>query len=293
MTGRFPHVVATVRVYNEADIVDQVLGHLFEQRINFVVLDGGSQDGSVEIALSYKGRGLLEHRIVVRDFLNLREDLECLIDMARKYSPDWILHNDADEFLEPSGVGRTIREAIGREDDRGFNIIQFDNFEFCLTEKDYESKERDVRRRLRFYTWSDDYRYKAWKYYPGATHRDSGGHFPIFPRGVGSRVSPRKFVMRHYRFRSPEGAMHKVFREKLPRYSPEERSRGWHVHYDHFIADPQFFITDSKLLSEYTENLEWDRAKKLEWYPTCRFPSRQELFGPKYVRALRHILQIV
>ena len=42
MTSRFPHVVATVRVYNEADIVDQVLGHLSEQGINFVVLDGGS-----------------------------------------------------------------------------------------------------------------------------------------------------------------------------------------------------------------------------------------------------------
>ena len=39
MTSRFPHVVATVRVYNEADIVDQVLGHLSEQGINFVVLD--------------------------------------------------------------------------------------------------------------------------------------------------------------------------------------------------------------------------------------------------------------
>jgi hypothetical protein len=51
------HVVATVLVYNEADIVGQVLDHLREHGISFVVLDGGSQDGSIEIAQGFKGGG--------------------------------------------------------------------------------------------------------------------------------------------------------------------------------------------------------------------------------------------
>jgi hypothetical protein len=65
-------------------------------------------DGSVEIAQSFRDKGLLKHRIVRRDSCTLREDLDCLIEIAGHYSPDWILKNDADEFLESREQGRTL-----------------------------------------------------------------------------------------------------------------------------------------------------------------------------------------
>lgn len=274
------HVVATVPVYNEADMLDQVLDHLHEQGISFVVLDGGSQDGSIDIAQRFKGKGLLEHRILRRDVCKLREDLDCLIEMAARYSPDWILKNDADEFLEAREAGHMLLEAITTEDGHGFNIIQFDNFDFCLTKKDYQSREPDIRKRLRFYEWTDDYRYKAWRFYQGATYRDSGGHYPVFPGWVKPKVSPRKLVVRHYPFRSPEQAMRKVFKERLPRYAQEERAIGWHLHYDGFKEDPGFFIRDSRLLSEYKEDCEWDTTKRVDGGPIRKKPpSREYLFG--------------
>jgi glycosyltransferase involved in cell wall biosynthesis len=272
-------VVAAVPVYNEVDVIGQVLEHLHEHGILFVVLDGGSEDGSVEIARGFSGIGLLEHRVVKRDVFKLSEDLDCLVQMAAMHSPDWILLNDADEFLEPREPGQTLYDAIAMEDRLGFNILQFDNFKFCLTERDYESKEPDIRKRLRFYTWSDDYRYKAWKYCPGATCRDSGGHYPVLPRGIKPMVSPRKLVLRHYPLRSPQQAMRKIFKERLPRFAPEERAKGWHLRFDHLKEDPKLFVYDSTLLSEYDGTGKWDMTKRHLSGPNWKSPTREELFG--------------
>ena len=131
---------------------------------------------------------------------------------------------------------------------------------------------------MRFYRWVDDYRYKAWKYYPGTTNRDGAGHFPVFPRGIKPRVSPRKFVMRHYPFRSPEQAVRKVFVERLPRYAPEERAIGWHGHHDHFKEDWKSFVVDSALLSEFNGTGAWPRT---DWNPNEGriSPTSEYLFG--------------
>jgi len=271
-------IIAIISVYNEEDILDQLLNYLRENGISFIVLDGGSQDKSIQIALKYAGKGLLAHEVVKRDYKRSDLDLPHSLQMAIKHNPDWILRNDADEFLESPIPDKTLHDAIAREYQAGFNVIQFNNFEFCLTERDFESNESDVRKKLRYYTWSDDYRYKAWKYYPGANDYNSGGHYPMYPAGIKVRVSPRKFVMRHYRFRSVQGAIDKVFKEKLPRYAPEEHARGWHVHYDHFKKDPGFFILDSAKLSRYGEDGRWDLTKRHEWYPNLAFPRREDLF---------------
>jgi glycosyltransferase involved in cell wall biosynthesis len=289
-------VVALVTVYNEADIIGQVLEHLHEHEISFVVLDDGSQDGSIEIARGFIGRGLLEHKVVRRSVYSLRESLDCLIEMAARYSPDWILINDADEFLEPRESGATLRESIAVEDGRGFNVIQFDDFDFFLTERDRDCRERDVRKKLRFYSWVGDYHYKAWKYHPGARCGESGGHYPIFPSGTKAKVSPRKLVMRHYPFRSPQQAMRKVFKERLSRYAQEELAKGWHVQYRHFKDDPGFFVVDSGLLSEYDETGNWDMAQRFRLGPSWKSPSREELFSEcvllrlllRYLRLLRN-----
>jgi glycosyltransferase involved in cell wall biosynthesis len=276
--GSAVRIVATIPVYNEADMLDQVLNHLYQNGVSFVVLDGGSQDGSIEIALSYRGRGLLEHKLVPRERRRLELDLDCLLEMASRYYPDWILSNDADEFLEAPNRRETLHDAISKEHRLGFNLIQFDNFEFCLTEKDCNSKETDVRKKLRFYSWSDDHRYKAWKYYAGTSHCV---HFPRFSNGVRTKVSPRKFVMRHYRFRSPEQALHRVFKDRVPRFAPEERAKGWHYQYDHFTEEERSFIIDSKRLSRYNEDGKWDLTKRFDWYPNWTYPSCEELFGPE------------
>ena len=272
------HIVAIVPVYNEADIVGQVLNHLHQHGISFVVLDGGSEDGSIEIAQAFKGKGLLEHKVMRRGVWKYRDDLDCLIQMATRHSADWIVYTDADEFLEPRQPGQTLHDAIAIEDRLGFNIIRFDHFLFYLTERDCESTEPDIRKKLRFYAWHDDYRYKAWKYYPGATLRDGGGHYPVFPRKIKPNVSPRKLVMRHYPFRSTQQAVRKVFIERLPRYAPEERAIRWHSQYDRLEQNAESFVYDSRLLSIYNGTGRWDMTKRVgpSWQKS---PSQESLFG--------------
>ena len=270
-------IIATVPVYNEVDIIGQVLEHLSMQGVDFVVLDGGSHDGSAEIARGFAGKGLLELKILKRNHFQLKENLDVLLKMAIRYRPDWIIRNDADEFFEGPVAGQSLGEAIAKRDQFGSNLVQFDNFEFCLTEKDCDSAEVDIRKKLRFYTWSDDFRYKAWKYYAGTEDRESGGHYPIFPRGVKAKLSDTKFVLRHYRFRSPEQALRKVFRDRLPRFSPEERSsKLWHVQYDHFKTAPaRFFVLNSDELA--CVDGKWDTTPRYSWYPGDHFHSREEI----------------
>ena len=43
-------------------------------------------------------------------------------------------------------------------------------------------------------------------------------------------------LLKHYPLRNPGQARRKVFGERRPRYSPEEREFGWHTHYDEIQA---------------------------------------------------------
>ena len=80
-------IVAIIPVYNEADILDQLLTHLQQNGVAFVILDGGSEDGSIEIAQKYKGRGLLDHKVVKRYYKRWGLDLEDSLQMAITQSP--------------------------------------------------------------------------------------------------------------------------------------------------------------------------------------------------------------
>jgi len=50
--------------------------------------------------------------------------------MALEYSPDWVVKNDSDEFLESGISNMTLRDAIKQVDQEGYNLIQFDRFDF-------------------------------------------------------------------------------------------------------------------------------------------------------------------
>jgi hypothetical protein len=105
-----------------------------------------------------------------------------------------------------------------------------------LTEFDRDSTEKDIRRRLLYYTWNDDFQFRAFKFYPGTTINEHGGHFPTFPLQININVSPNKFVLRHYRFRG----------------------------YEHGMKDLDYFVVDSKKLTQYGEDGRWNFAKQFD-----------------------------
>jgi hypothetical protein len=41
----------------------------------------------------------------------------------------------------------------------------------------------------------------------------------------------------HFPLRNIEQATKKIFNDRLPRFTEEERKRGWHVHYDEYVKE--------------------------------------------------------
>lgn len=264
-------------VYNEADIVGQVIDHLFSGGIELVVLDNGSNDGSYEIMKDHIGRGTLSVKRMESEKFETTPILRQLHGMAIEYSPDWMLLTGADEFLESPYRGLTLSRAIQLEGERGYNMIQFNHFEFFPTEKDNESNEIDVRKRLRYYSWHDDDQFRCWKTYAGMPIFETHGHYSKLPGEIDTKISPNKFILRHYKIRSYEHGLRKIFSERLPRYSLEERRKGGHVQYDNFGTDKNYFVIDSNRLTRYDEDGNWNLAKTFDGsFGTWNPPSSSE-----------------
>jgi len=269
-------IVGMMFVYNEADIVGQVIDHLFSQGVELVVVDNGSKDGSFEIIKARIGNGILSVKRMESEKFDAMPMVRLLHAMAIEYSPNWMLLTGADEFLESPYRGVTLSRAIQLEGERGYNMIQFNNFEFFPTEKDHDSKEVDVRKRLRYYSWHDDDQFRCWRMYAGMPLFQIHGHHPKLPGEVDTKISPNKFILRHYKIRSYEHGLRKVFSERLPRYSVEERKRG-NVQYDNFGTDRSYFIIDSSRLTKYDEDGNWNLAKTFDGsFGTWNPPSSSE-----------------
>jgi len=271
-------IVGMIPVYNELDIIEQIILHLIKEGIHLVILDS-STDGSFKKCSKYLGKGVLSIEKFPNKEFELQLILQKLYKLALKQNPDWILLNDADEFVESPYDGLTLKESIELEDHKGYNLIQFNNFEFWPTEKDQDSAEKDIRKRFKYYTWNDDYRFRAWKVYPGTVIHTTAGHYPKFPVDIDYKVSPNKFILRHYKFRSYEHGLKKVFDERLQRYSQKEFKKGWHIHYAKFGKDKKYFVIDSSKLSEYKENGDWNLARTFDGYfGACDTSSTVSIF---------------
>ncbi|HUK51024.1 MAG TPA: glycosyltransferase family 2 protein [Terriglobales bacterium] len=254
-----------IPVYNESDIIESVVLHLISQGIQLVILDNGSTDGSYESCSKFLGRGVSSLERLATDRLDFDLLIAKLYEMALKERPDWVLLSAADEFLESPYSHLSLQDAIESENQKGYNMVQFNNFEFWPTEKDENSHESDVRKRLKYYTFNDDLQFRAWKTCPGITVTGTAGHYPVFPDKVRVQIPRTKYILRHYRIRSYQHGLKKVFSERLPRYSSEERRKGRHVHYDNFMQEKRFFIINSANLNKYNDDGKWIAKKTFDW----------------------------
>ncbi len=95
----------------------------------------------------------------------------------------------------------------------------------------------------------DKVQVKCWKAGPGpVTLTESGGHQASFE---GRRVFPIQFLLRHYPIRGQRHGTRKVFAERKGRFAEKERSKGWHVQYDHIKDDTHSFLRDPAVLHPF------------------------------------------
>jgi len=270
-------IVGMLPVYNEIDIVEEVIQHLLSQGLDLVVLDNGSTDGSFEICKKFAEKRLITLNQVKTSKFDFPLILRILYDMALTRNPDWLIRSDQDEILESGTPKLTLKEAIEQEDEKDCNLIQFDVFEFFATNNDNLSA-KSIKDKFRYYSWQHDYAYRAWKHIPGVRVENAAGHMPIFPEGYPYRMSEKKFVLRHYRFRNKEQAIRNNEERLMRTKDIPERKIGWYTHFDK-ISKKKFEPIDFNLLNKYGEDNNWNYEAKFQPYVMIAHKKRNEIFS--------------
>jgi len=269
-------IVGMIPVYNEADIISEVIDNLLSQEIELVVLDNRSTDGSYEICKKYADKGLIELEQIRTSKFDWYLILRMLYDMALKKNPDWVLRCDQDELLESGIKNLNLRDAITKEDENGYNLMQFDVFEFFMTDNDNNSS-KSVREKYPYYSWQHEHAYRAWKCFAGIRVEDGHGHLPIFPPNVKYRISSKKFVLRHYRFRNFKQARFNN-NNRIQRISGTvlENIDGC-SHWKIIAKNGGPTIINHNLLYKYDEDNQWKHERMFQPY-TFEQKKRDETF---------------
>jgi hypothetical protein len=105
----------TLVVRNEADIIEANLDYHLAQGVDVVlVTDHGSDDGTNEILSRYESAGVVHLIVDSQEGHHQSLRVNRMVRLAaERYSADWVINNDADEFWWPlAGSLRDIFESI-------------------------------------------------------------------------------------------------------------------------------------------------------------------------------------
>ena len=246
-------VLAVVTTYNEADIIGQLIERLASDEIRVHVIDNWSTDATLDVVRECaRGKDVTFERFP-QDGPSGYFELEILLtrveQVAQESGADWIVHHDADEIREPPWRGLSLRQGLWAVDQFGFNCIDHTIVNFRPIVDAWKPGDDLASSFDRFEFGEAPAHFlqlKAWKPQdePVLMAR-SGGHEAVF---AARRVFPYKFLTRHYPIRSQEQGERKILRERQQRWSPEERARGWHAHYDHYDDSSSFSWDPSGLV---------------------------------------------
>lgn len=250
-------LVRMLTMYNEEDIIERSIRWYADQGIKSVIVDNGSTDASYGICSRLIGKGVLDLATYATEEYEEAALLDRVLQLAQTHNPDWLLLADADEFYE-SFCGGNLKEAIIAESVKGYNAIQFHNMEFWMTVED-NCNEPDIIKRIRHYSYFDSNRFKCYANIPGINISKKLGHAPAFPEQSMMRLSPNKFISRHYKFRSLEQGYRKIGRVRPTKDKPAQN-----FHYLQFLKTPDFFIIPATRLNVYTEDHNWIIERKFD-----------------------------
>ncbi|WP_160683794.1 glycosyltransferase family 2 protein [Clostridium sp. C2-6-12] len=240
-------VLAVVNLFNEIDIIEEVITHLIKEGLDVKVVDNWSNDGSYE---KVKQISEENHRVsVIRfpdsppDFYEWGQLLKNTEKISGESEYDWIIHYDADEIRISPWKNVNLQEAISFIDSQGYNAIDFTILDFRPISEDNYIFNNSIEKSLTCFEFGKRpghfVQVKAWKNQNNAKIdlATSGGHEVLFEN---RKVYPIKFITKHYPLRNKEQASKKIFQERVNRISNVEKEKGWHTQYNSFTKDDSF-----------------------------------------------------
>jgi len=172
----------------------------------------------------------------------------------------------------------TLKDAITQADSEGYNLVQFDRFDFFMTDNDIKSA-KTIKEKLTYYSCQGDFAYRAWKFFPGIRIGDVVGHYPIFPDEYRYKIFPKKFIMRHYTFRSEEQAKKKMETKLRSRGNVKKDQLPLHDRHKKILKQNFSKKIDHNLLTKYNEDRKWNYEMKFCPFDTDSPPKRNEIFS--------------
>lgn len=238
-------VTAIVTTYNEADIIEQQLDRLLRDGLHVHLIDNWSTDDTLARVKTKAGEGPITVERWPEDGPSKYFDLQGLLgkveQVAHTCGADWVIHHDTDEIHQSPWKDTSMRDALWALESWGFNAVDHVGLDFRPVDNSWRPGD-DLASSFEWFEFPPIAAYytlvKSWKPQPQLVDLASnGGHDVVF---AGRRVFPYKFIIRHYPIRSQEHGERKILRERKSRWDPEERAKGWHVHYDHFTESSKF-----------------------------------------------------
>ncbi|MGH8989449.1 MAG: hypothetical protein ACRDXC_12790 [Acidimicrobiales bacterium] len=271
-------VLAIVTTFNEADIVDDLLARLRADAIRVRLIDNWSTDGTFAAATdrAAKDSGITVERFPQDSppaYFELEKLLTRVEEIAHSSGADWIVNHDADEIRQSPWARVPLRRALWCVEQFGFNCIDHVVMNFRPVDERWEGKG-PLQDAFTWFEFGDHHasfrQQKAWKpQREPVRFASSGGHDAVFP---GKRVFPYRFLLRHYPIRSSAHGRRKVLTERQGRFSPEEREKGWHVHYDHY-SETSEYLWRPETLQRFTTLPDLDRRLLVERLSAAALPA--------------------
>lgn len=222
--------LAILAVKNEKRQINHVLSALINEGLDVVLLDDGSTDGTRELAESFLGKGLLEIRTRPdKSIYDWTSVLKWKNKVGAEFPHKWLVHVDADEWLQSPEQGKTLLDLIKEADSAGANAVDFEEFTFIP--KPGLKGEEDPRKVFTSYYWHKPIGFgylRAWKKRAGINNVKSGGHGlhgPFLWARGGIKPYSKKGLLRHYPILGVEHLKEK-YGNRI--FAQKDLDRGWH-----------------------------------------------------------------
>ena len=250
--------VAILAVRNEGLHIRRAIRSFVEQGVDVIVIDNESTDDTLEICKEYSGEGLLTiERLAWRGVFDLSGQLQAKARIISELSHDWVIHADADEWLQSPVKGESLPEGITKVDKRGYNAINFDEFVFLPLPEESRDLQDSEKGFLNYYYFSPHKRrlMRAWKRESDFSNTASGGHKLM---GAEMKLAPESFILRHYIAISQQHIEKKYLNRT---FSDMDLNRGWHGNRQNLNAELLKFpeTHDLKKLSHW-DDVDFDRS---------------------------------